>query len=309
VLEVRSDLPSPEPGHEQVRVRVRATALNRADVLQRMGHYPPPPGVPRDIPGLEHAGEVDAVGPGVSRWKVGDRVFGLVGGGSYAEQIVAHERTVARIPDGLDWVAAAAVPEAFITAHDALFRLGGLRPGARVLIHAVGSGVGIAAVQLAASSQATSFGTSRTPAKLSRAMELGLSHSLPVDGFEKAVGAQGVDLVIDFVGGPYLARNLEALAPCGRLVVVGLLGGRKETIDLGVVLTKRLSVIGTALRTRPLEEKIEVTKTFEKEVVPLLARGVLKPVVDRVYELERVREAHEYMESNELFGKVVLKLD
>ncbi|MEZ0228049.1 MAG: NAD(P)H-quinone oxidoreductase [Planctomycetota bacterium] len=309
VLEVRDGLPSPEPGHEQVRVRVRATALNRADVLQRMGHYPPPPGVPRDIPGLEFAGEVDATGPGVSRWKSGDRVFGLVGGGSYAEQLVVHERTVARIPDGLDWVAAAAVPEAFITAHDALFRLGGLRPGGRVLVHAVGSGVGIAAVQLAASIHATSFGTSRTPSKLARAQELGLSHTLPVDGFEKAVGAQGVDVVIDFVGAPYLARNLEALAPCGRLVVVGLLGGRKESIDLGLVLTKRLSVIGTALRTRPLEEKILVTRTFEQEVVPLLAQGVLKPVVDRVFSLEQVREAHEVMEKNEVFGKIVLKVD
>lgn len=309
VLELRGDVPAPEPGLEQVRVRVRATALNRADLLQRLGHYPAPPGVPKDIPGLELAGEVEALGPGATRFQVGDRVLGLVGGGSYAELAVAHERTLARIPETLDWVQAAAVPEAFMTAHDALFRLGGLRPGGRVLVHAVGSGVGLAVVQLAAAIHATSFGTARTPTKLGRAQELGLTHALPIDGFAKAVGPDGVDVVIDFVGGPYLAQNLDALAPCGRLVVVGLLGGRKETIDLGLLLTKRLTVVGTSLRARPLEEKILVTRTFEAEVVPLLARGVVKPVVERMFKLEEARAAHELMGSNATFGKIVLTLD
>jgi putative PIG3 family NAD(P)H quinone oxidoreductase len=303
VLELR-DVPSPEPGVEQVRVRVRATALNRADLLQRLGQYPAPPGVPADIPGLEVAGEVDALGPSAGRFKVGERVFGLVGGGGYAEHVVLHERTLTRIPERLDWVQAAAVPEAFMTAHDALFRLGGLRPGGRVLIHAVASGVGLAAVQLAAAVHATSFGTSRTPAKLARASELGLTHALAPEGFERA--AAGVDVVIDFVGGPYLARNLEALAPCGRLVVVGLLGGRKEPLDLGLVLQKRLTIVGTALRSRPLEEKIAVTRTFEAEVVPLLATGVVRPVVDRVFPIGDVRQAHELLQSNATFGKVVL---
>jgi NADPH2:quinone reductase len=305
VLEVR-DVPAPEPGFEQVRVRVRATALNRADLLQRLGHYPAPPGAPSDIPGLELAGEVEALGPGVTRWKQGDRVFGLVAGGSYAEEVVAHERTLARIPEGLDWASAAAVPEAFITAHDALFRLGGLRPGGRVLIHSVGSGVGLAAVQLAKAVHAISYGTSRTPAKLAGAQALGLSHTLPPEGFARAVGTSGVEVVIDFVGAPYLAQNLEALAPCGRLVIVGLLGGRQETIDLGVLLSKRLTVVGTSLRGRPLEEKILVTRTFEAEVVPLLAQGVVRANVDRIFPLEQVSEAHELMGSNANFGKIVL---
>ena len=303
VLELR-EVPTPEPGVEQVRVRVRATALNRADLLQRLGQYPAPPGVPADIPGLEVAGEIDALGPSATRFKLGERVFGLVGGGGYAEHVVLHERTLARIPERLDWVQAAAVPEAFITAHDALFRLGGLRPGGRVLIHAAGSGVGLAAVQLAAAVHAVSFGTSRTPGKLSRALELGLTHAVAPEGFERA--AAGVEVVIDLVGGPYLARNLEALAPCGRLVVVGLLGGRKEPLDLGLVLQKRLTIVGTALRSRPLEEKIAVTRVFEAEVVPLLAAGVVRAVVDRVFPIEDVRAAQELMQSNASFGKIVL---
>jgi len=306
VLELRS-VPSPEPSRGEVRVRVRATALNRADLLQRLGHYPAPPGAPSDIPGLEVAGEVDALGPDATLWKKGDRVFGLVGGGGYAEEVVVHERTLARVPESLDWAQAAAVPEAFITAHDALFRLGALRPGGRVLIHAVGSGVGIAALQLAVASHAETFGTSRTPAKLDRAKAFGLAHALPADGFARAT-AGTIDVILDFVGAPYLAQNLDALAPCGRLVVVGLLGGRKEPIDLGALLTKRLTVVGTSLRSRPLEEKILVTRTFAAEVVPLLAAGVVKPIVERVFPLERAREAHELMAGDATFGKIVLTI-
>lgn len=317
VLELQ-DRPSPEPGHEQVRVRVRATALNRADLLQRAGHYPAPPGCSPDVPGLELAGEVEALGPGTTRWKVGDRVLGLVGGGAYAEQVVTHERTLARVPANLDWTQAAAVPEAFMTAHDALFRLGGLRPGGRVLVHAVASGVGLAAVQLAAAIHAETFGTSRTPAKLEVAKDLGLAHGLAAErsgerAFDAEVarltGKRGVDVVLDLVGGPYLAGNLRALAPLGRLVVVGLLAGRQEPLDLGLVLAKRLTIVGTTLRARPLEEKIQVARTFEDEVVPLLERGVVRPVVDRVLPLARAREAHEVMGRNETAGKIVLALD
>jgi putative PIG3 family NAD(P)H quinone oxidoreductase len=309
VLEIH-ELPVPEPGPEQVRVRVRATALNRADLLQRMGHYPAPPGVPRDVPGLEFAGEVEALGPGVSSVRVGERVFGLVGGGSYAEYVVTHERMLARVPDALDDVQAAAVPEAFITAHDALFTQGGLRPGGRVLVHAVGSGVGLAAVQLAHAQHATVFGTARSADKLTKAAPYGLDHAVAperfADGIADLTDGGGVDVVIDFVGGPYLADNLRALAPRGRLVVVGLMGGGREEIDLALVLRKRLTVVGTVLRSRPLEEKIEVTRAFEREVVPLLARGVVRPVVDRVMPLAQVREAHEWMAANANFGKIVL---
>ncbi len=307
VLELR-DVPLPEPGSGEVRVRVHATALNRADLLQRRGHYPAPPGVPADVPGLEVAGTVEALGPGATRWKVGDRVFGLVGGGGYAEHVVAHERTLAPIPANLDFAHAAAVPEAFITAHDALFRLGGLRPGGRVLVHAAGSGVGLAALQLAHAIHATTFGTARTQEKLDRARAFGLEHPAPIASFADFVHAHGggVDVVIDFVGGPYLAQNLRALAVGGRLVVVGLLGGREEKIDLSLLLARRLTVVGTSLRSRPLEEKIQVTRVFEDEVCPLLARGVVKPVIDRTFPLAEAHVAHELLEQNRSFGKLVL---
>jgi NADPH:quinone reductase-like Zn-dependent oxidoreductase len=231
--------PTPEPTGEQVRVRVRATALNRADLLQRAGAYPAPPGAPQDIPGLEFAGVVDAVGDQVRDVRVGERVFGIVGGGGYAEFVLTHERLLARVPDALDDVHAAAVPEAFITAHDALAQ-GRVLPGGRVLIHAAGSGVGLAAVQLAHALQVETFGTARSPDKLARARALGLEHALGPDGFDAEIArltaGAGVDAVVDFVGGPYLAGNLAALAPQGTLVLVGLMGGAHEPIDLGAVL-------------------------------------------------------------------------
>jgi putative PIG3 family NAD(P)H quinone oxidoreductase len=311
VLEIH-ELPTPEPGPEQVRVRVRATALNRADLLQRMGLYPAPPGVRPDVPGLEFAGEVDAVGPGVTRVRPGERVFGIVGGGSYAEYVVTHEQLLVHVPDALDHAQAAAVPEAFMTAHDALVTLGGARAGANVLVHAVGSGVGLAAVQLAHALHTTVFGTARSAEKLARAAQYGLNHGCAPERFAEAIGAmtmgRGVDVVIDFVGGPYLRDNLRVLAERGRLVVVGLMGGAREEIDLALLLRKRLTVVGTVLRSRSLEEKIAVTRTFEREVVPLLARGTLRPVIDSVLPIEKVREAHERMASNANFGKIVLTL-
>jgi putative PIG3 family NAD(P)H quinone oxidoreductase len=311
VLELR-EVPTPEPGVEQVRVRVRATAVNRADLLQRAGAYPAPPGVPADIPGLEFAGEVDAVGPEARAWRPGDRVFGLAGGGTYAEYVVCHERLLARIPDELDWTTAAAVPEAFITAHDALITLGGATLGTTVLVHAVGSGVGIAAVQLARALGGRVLGTARTPDKLERARAYGLDVPLAPDDFAAAALAathdRGVAVVIDFVGAAYLAENLRALAPRGRLVVVGLLGGASEPLDLGLVLRKRLTVVGTVLRARPLEEKIAATRAFDDQVVPLLRRGVVRAVVDRVLPLRDARAAHEVVGANANFGKVVLAL-
>lgn len=309
VLEIH-EVPTPEPGPEQVRVRVHATALNRADLLQRLGLYPAPPGVRPDIPGLEFSGRVDAVGPGVTSFQPGDRVFGIVGGGSYAEYLVTHERMLVHIPDALDDIQAAAVPEAFITAHDALMKQGALRPGMRVLVHAVGSGVGLATVQLAHAWHAEVFGTARSPDKLERARSYGLDHPIPPKDFSQAILAatagHGVDLVIDFVGGPYLTENLRALANRGRWVVVGLLGGPREEIDLATVLRKRLTLVGTVLRSRPLEEKIEATQAFAREVLPLLARGVVRPVIDRVLPIDQVREAHQLMAMNAHFGKIVL---
>jgi putative PIG3 family NAD(P)H quinone oxidoreductase len=313
-LEVR-DVPTPEPGGEQVRVRVRACGLNRADLMQARGHYPAPAGVPSDIPGLEFAGEVEALGPDVTGpLKRGDRVFGIVGGGGQAEFVVSHERMVVPIPANLDFEQAAAVPEVFLTAHDALETQGKLKPGERVLVHAVGSGVGTATVQVARAMGCTVLGTSRTAEKLERARELGLDlgiHS-PSEDFADAArrhtrGA-GVDLVIDFLGAPALAGNLAALATGGRLVLVGLLGGGTASIELTALLRKRITMVGTTLRARPLEEKIAVTRRFAGRVVPWLERGLVRPVVDRVFAFDDVRAAQARVESNLGFGKVVLRL-
>jgi len=314
VLEVR-DVARPEPGTGEVLVRIRASALNRADLLQREGRYPAPPGWPADIPGMEIAGEVAACGPVTSLWKVGDRVFGIVGGGGNAQFIVTHERTLAAIPENLDWREAAAVPEAFITAHDALVTQAEVRPSERVLIHAVGSGVGLAALQLARAAGALPLGDARTAAKIERARSLGLSDGFIVDDIgalaervrERTNGA-GVEIVLDLVGGEYLAASIAAAAPKGRIILIGTMGGRDVSLPLGVLLGKRLTLRGTVLRARPLEEKIIATRAFAAQVVPLLASGAVRPVVDRVFPLDQIGDAHRYLESNATFGKVVIEI-
>ncbi len=309
------ELPDPAPSRGEVLVRVRAAALNRADLLQRRGLYPPPPGYRADVPGMELAGEVAAVGEGVTRWKAGDRVMAITAGEAQAERCVLHERLLLPIPAGLSFAEAGALPEAGITSHDALFTLGGLRPGMPVLVHAVGSGIATVAVQLARAAGATVIGTSRTAAKLERAKALGLDHGILVEGepprFADAVrkiAPEGTPLVLEFVGAPYLAEDLAALAPQGRVVVIGTMGGAKAQVDLGVLLRTRASVIGTVLRPRPLEEKIAATRAFARDVLPLVAAGKVKPVVDAVLPLAAAREAHERMERNETFGKLVLEL-
>jgi putative PIG3 family NAD(P)H quinone oxidoreductase len=303
--------PSPEPARGEVRVRVRATAINRADLLQRMGGYPAPADSPRDVPGLEIAGEVDALGPGVERWKVGDRVFGLVGGGGYAEQVVSHERALARIPDGVTFEQAAAVPEAFITAHDAIVGQAGLQGGEVLLVHAVGSGVGTAAVQLGRALGAFVVGTARHADKLERAKALGLDAGIVPDGGRfadavRGVAPDGAAVTLELVGGAYLDEDLRAAQLRGRIVLVGLMAGARQELDLGLILRKRLHITGTVLRARPLEEKIAAMRTFEEQVVPLLARGKIAPVVDVVLPLDKAGEAHARMASNAGFGKIVL---
>jgi putative PIG3 family NAD(P)H quinone oxidoreductase len=314
VLEVR-DVPPPVPQGDQVLVQVKACGLNRADLMQSRGYYPAPPGVPADIPGLEYAGEVTALGSCVTgTLQVGDRVFGIVGGGGMAEQLVTHERMAVPIPENLSFEEAAAVPEVFITAHDALETRAELRPGERVLIHAVGSGVGSAACQLAHVMGCTVFGTSRTASKLEHAAGYGLDVGIDVSSAEFAdvvrdrTGGAGVDVVLDLIGASALAGNIAALTPCGRLVLVGLLGGSTAMIDLTVLLRKRLEVVGTTLRTRPLEEKIAVTRRFAAQVVPWLGRGLVRPILDRVFAFEDVAAAEQRLESNFGFGKVVLRL-
>jgi len=311
VLQLR-EVATPNPARGEVRVRVHATAVNRADLLQRMGHYPAPADAPADIPGLEYAGEIDALGEGVTELAVGDRVFGLAGGGTYAEQLVVHAGTVAKIPSGLPYNDAAAIPEAFLTAWDAMITQGGLAAGETVLVSAVGSGVGTAAVQIARAIGAHSIGTARTATKLARAHALGLNDGVEAHGgkFAEAVLAanngRGVDVVVELVGGAYVAEDLECIAPLGRIVLVGLLAGRSVELDLGAVLRKRVRILGTVLRSRPLEEKLAVARVLARNIAPLVARGALKPVVDRVMPLADAAAAHGWMASNDGFGKLVL---
>ncbi|MBI4514002.1 MAG: NAD(P)H-quinone oxidoreductase [Gemmatimonadetes bacterium] len=312
VLAVR-EVPTPEPSRGEVRVRVHAAGVNRADLLQRRGVYPAPAGWPQDIPGLEYAGVVDAVGEGLTRWNVGARVMGIVGGGGYAEYVVVHEREAIAVPEGLSLHEAAAIPEVFITAHDALFTQLGLAVGERLLIHAVGSGVGTAALQLTKAAGVFVFGTSRSAWKLERARALGLDVAIDVsrEDFATVVAretrGEGVHAILDLVGAPYLQRNLEALAVKGRMIVVGLTAGNSGPIELGVLLRKRLRVVGTSLRTRTLDEKITAAQRFEGEVVPQFAAGRVKPVVDAVFPMERASEAHRRMEENANFGKIVMQ--
>jgi NADPH:quinone reductase len=315
VLELR-DVPRPSPSHAQVLVRVHATGLNRADILQRQGRYPAPADSPANVPGMEFAGDVAEIGPGVSRWKVGQRVFGIVGGGAYAEYLVTHERLLAQIPDSLSYTQAAAVPEAFITAHDALVTQVQLRASEAVLIHAVASGVGLAAAQLTRALGAIPFGTARGKGKIERAREYGLEDGWSAtdnmgelaEHAQRWSGGRGMDVVLDLVGGAYFPASIAAMAPLGRLMIIGTLAGRDATIPLGRVLSLRLTIRGTMLRGRPLEEKIAATRAFEDQVVPLLARGIVRAVIDREFPLAEVRAAHARMESNESIGKIVLRV-
>ncbi|HXY69835.1 MAG TPA: NAD(P)H-quinone oxidoreductase [Gemmatimonadales bacterium] len=314
VLQLRS-VPDPHPAAGEVLVRVRAAGVNRADVLQRRGHYPPPAGAPADIPGMEYAGEVAALGAGVRAWKVGDRVMGLVASGAYAEAVAVNEAVAMRFPAAWSFEEAAAVPEVFITAYDALFRQMRLRAGERVLIHAVGSGVGTAALQLARSLGARTFGTSRSAAKLERARALGLEVAIDTsredfaDVIKRRTSGEGVEVILDLVGGPVLAGSIQALARGGRMIIVGLTGGRSAPIDLGALLSKRLTLVGTVLRARTLEEKIGVTARFVAEVLPLLEGGIVRPVVERTFPLARAAEAHTLLETDTVFGKLVLTCD
>ena len=312
VLEIQQ-VETPEPVGDYVRVRVRASGINRADTSQRAGHYPAPPGWPANIPGMEFAGEVDTVGPLARLCKPGQRVMGLAGGGAQAEYIVVHEGLLVEIPDNLDFVQAAGIPEVFMTAHDALFTQGSLQMGERILIHAAGSGVGTAAIQLAHATGASTFGTSRTPDKLERAKPLGLDYALSNQDFAAAVQRltdnQGVHMVLDFIGAPYLQQNLEALTPWGRIVFLSTLGGAQANINISLLMGKRISMRGCTLRSRTLEEKLAVTRRFATSVLPLLANGTVKPIIDQVYPLEQIVEAHRAMEENRNFGKLILRVD
>lgn len=297
VLEVATRT-APEPGPGEVRIRVAAMGVNRADALQRRGVYPAPAGVAADVPGLEVAGEIDALGP-QAEGRMGDRVMSLVAGGGYSEQVVVHGREAVPVPAGWSMVEGAAALESYLTAFDALFERADARPGERVLVHAVGSGVGIATVQLARAAGMVTYGTSRTPEKLDRAVALGLHHPVPSGG-----ALPEVDVVIDLVGGRGVEASVLALAPRGRLVVVGLLGGVTSALPLGVILSRRLRVEGTVLRSRPIEEKIALAQAFRARGLPLL--GEARPAVDAVFPATSAADAHRRMEANDSFGRIVL---
>ncbi len=303
----------PSPGPDEILVQVEATAVNRADLLQRKGLYPAPPGVRADIPGLEFAGEVESA-PSTSRWRAGDRVMGLLAGGGYAERVCLHQDLAIHVPDNLSWIEAAGVPEVFFTAYDALFPKLGIRRGERLLIHAVASGVGTAALQMAKRAGLEVFGTAGSDHKLAVAGGFGLDHGINRhrEDFAREVlagtGGVGVDAILDVVGAEYWERNLAALASRGRLILVGLMGGSKVEADLGAILRKRLTVIGTVLRSRPLEEKLALAEGFRRDILPGLAEGTLKPVIDQVLPLREASRAHEIMEANKNAGKIVLKV-
>jgi len=309
VLELR-EVPDPVPADGEVVIEVRATALNRADLLQRRGVYPPPPGA-SSVLGLECAGVVAELGPGVSSACVGDRVMALLPGGGYAERVTVHERLCLPIPERLSFEQAAAVPEAFLTATEALFGLGKLVPGEWVLIHAAGSGVGSAAVQLARAAGGRVLATA-SAAKLDRVTALGPERVVARESGDFAkvalevTDARGVDVILDLVGGSYLGRHQECLAVLGRHVIIGLVGGAKGELDLARVLSRRQSILGLVMRTRPLADKIRVVERFRREFFGWLDAGVLDPLVDAVVPLAEAARAHERLETNATFGKLVL---
>ena len=308
------DVPEPRPGPGDLLVRIRAGALNRADILQRQGLYPPPePRGEFEIPGLEFAGEVESIGQNVSGFTLGDRVMGITVAGGQAEKLAVPAGLAMRVPANFEWTQAASIPEVFITAHDALLRQGALCAGESVLIHAAGSGVGIAAIQVAKGAAARPvIGTAGSETKLAQARELGLDVGIDyrqqdfVSIVREATAGMGVNVIVDLVGARYWDSNIRALALKGRLLLIGLLGGTTTQINLGTLLAKRLTIRGTTLRSRSLQEKIAATRAFESWGLPLLASGRMQPVIDSVYSMSQIREAHCRMESNTNFGKIVL---
>lgn len=309
VLTLR-EVPDPVPGPDEVLVEIVSTAVNRADVLQRRGAYPGPP-MAHEIPGLELAGRVVGAGERAARWSLGDAVMGVVGGGAYAERIAVHERQLVPVPAAVPLADAGAIPEVFITAWDAMVVQGGLTAGRTVLVHAGASGVGTAAIQYAKAMGARVLVTA-SAGKLAACRELGADVAVDhgsedfVAATRDLTGGRGVDVIVDLVGGDYLARNVEAIRLGGCIVSVGLVGGASGTMPLGLLMAKRATLTGTVLRARPLEEKIAATQRFEQEVVPFLADGRCRPVVDSRFPLAEVAAAHERIESNANVGKIVL---
>ena len=319
-LEIREVENLSPPKDVEIIVRVRAAGVNRADLMQRNGVYPAPKGFPERILGLEFAVEVAEIGENVTKFKLGDQVFGITAGGGQAEFVKTKESLSVKIPDNLNFTEAACIPEAFITAHDAIFTQGKLKSGESCLIHAVGSGVGLAALQLCKANNIKTLGTSRSADKLAKCDKFGLDFGIltNADLLENAnafaeivkyrTGEKGVDVILDLVGAKYFEANLQSLAVKGRLILVGLTSGRTAEFNLGIALAKRLTIIGTTLRARSDDEKAEAAANFKDDVIPLIVSGKIVPNLDKVFPLIDVQKAHEYLESNESFGKVVMEI-
>lgn len=306
------EVPDPDPGPGQILVDVSHTALNRADVLQRMGLYPDPRNRELEIPGLEYSGVVSALGPDVTEWTVGDRVMGIEAGGCYAEKIVTHARQALPVPSTVDSADAAAIAEVFLTAWDALVVQGGLTSGRWALVHAGASGVGTAAIQIAGAIGAriaVTCSAGKVEACTGLGADLVLERS-PADWLDALTNEVpgGVDVVLDVVGGEEADRNLRAVRPDGTVVQVGLMGGAVASVNMGLLLAKRITWIGTTLRARPLERKLALSQRFREEMVPLFERGLLRPVVDSRYSLDDIADAHRHMESNANIGKILVDL-
>ena len=306
------DVPKPIPGPGEILARVCTSGINRADLLQLQGKHAAPEGWPKDILGMEFSGVVEALGPDTNRWKVGDRVMGLLGGGGYAEYVTTHGSTVLPVPDDMSEHDAGAIPEVFMTAFDAAVLQMELGAGEVILIHAVGSGVGTAAVQIGRAIGAVTIGTSRTPEKLEAASALGLDDAVlgDADWPEKVLAVtkgRGVDVILDLVGGPYLEGNQRVIAPRGRHIVVGVPGGISARIDLRAMMARRVTMRGTVLRGRPVQEKAILTRAFEDQLLSFFSIGELKPVIHAVFAPEDAAVAHEVMASNENFGKLLLR--
>lgn len=304
------EVPDPVAGPEEVLVDVVATALNRADLLQRRGLYPGPP-MEHEIPGMEFAGRVAGVGDRVTAWSVGDPVMGIVGGGGYAERLVIHERQALPVPASVPLDDAAAIPEVFLTAFDALVVQGGLTSGRWALVHAGASGVGTAAIQIGRALGARTIVTT-SAGKVAACRQLGADVVVDygaedfLDAARRATGRRGVDVVLDVVGGEYTERNLDALATKGRIIQVGVMGEGAAKVPLGKLLAKRAAIVGTVLRARPLEEKAALSQQVAAELLPRFDDGSLRPVIDSRYPLERIADAHRYMETNANVGKIVI---
>jgi putative PIG3 family NAD(P)H quinone oxidoreductase len=307
------EAPTPAMTADGLRIRVRATAVNRADLLQRQGLYPPPPGA-SPILGLECAGDVIEVGAGVPGWKKGERAMALLAGGGYAEEVVVHHGSAMHVPDSLSDEEAGALPEVFLTAYLNLFMLGGARAGSWALVHGGGSGVGTAAIQLLKEAGLHGIVTAGSEEKCRRCVELGASAAINYrDGdfagkAREATGGRGIDVVLDHVGGKYLASNLDCLAVDGRLVIIGLIGGAKSDINLAALLLKRLHVIGSTLRSRSPESKADIVAGFVEQFGDAIAAGRVKPIVDRIFPLAQAADAHRVVQASEHFGKVVLRV-